>query len=298
MKTEWICKWQLIPGGRKQTAVYSSQSEAREAMAKVLNDAVDLHDHIRALRQEEGEDCGSSAGFLETFLSDLAIPETEAEIPDHFDIPEHCLLEFYANDGFRWSYMRGECPFLSAGHVYEGENNEPYVISFNYENPGTISRNRVNAVEIRIYERIRYGTSAYPMMVWRALGENPQTQAQIARTIEQTWNTMIDRKAIGRHLQLLQDLGYPVQHGLEGYCCKGEAGAPKSGIQFSPSAYPLLILRVLDGTPRTQTAIIRAVQDRYGVKIDRKAVGRHLELLKSLGFDLLQKGKDGNCLNK
>ena len=50
MKTEWICKWQLIPGGREQTAVYSSQSEAREAMAKVLNDAVDLHDHIRALR--------------------------------------------------------------------------------------------------------------------------------------------------------------------------------------------------------------------------------------------------------
>lgn len=298
MKTEWICKWQLIPGGRKQTAVYSSQSEAREAMAKVLNDAVDLHDLIRALRQEEGEDCGSSAGFLETFLSDLAIPETEAEIPDHLDIPEHCLLEVHANDGFRWSYMRGECPFLSAGHVYEGENNEPYVISFNYENPGTISRNRVNAVEIRIYERIRYGTSAYPLMVWRALGENPQTQAQIARTIEQTWNTMIDRKAIGRHLQLLQDLGYPVQHGLEGYCCKGEAGAPKSGIQFSPSAYPLLILKVLDGMPRTQTAIIRAVQDRYGVKIDRKAVGRHLELLKSLGFDLLQKGKDGYCLNK
>lgn len=298
MKTEWICKWQLIPGGRKQTAVYSSQSEAREAMAKVLNDAVDLHDHIRALRQEVGEDCGSSAGFLETFLSDLAIPETEAEIPDHLDIPEHCLLEVHANDGFRWSYMRGECPFLSAGHVYEGANNEPYVISFNYENPVTVSRNRVNAVEIRIYERIRYGTSAYPLMVWRALGENPQTQAHIARTIEQTWNTMIDRKAIGRHLQLLQDLGYPVQHGLEGYCCKGEAGAPKSGIQFSPSAYPLLILRVLDGTPRTQTAIIQAVQDRYGVKIDRKAVGRHLELLKSLGFDLLQKGKDGNCLNK
>ena len=298
MKTEWICKWQLIPGGREQTAVYSSQSEAREAMAKVLNDAVDLHDHIRALRQEEGEDCGSSAGFLETFLSDLAIPETEAEIPDHLDIPEHCLLEVHANDGFRWHYMRGECPFLSAGHVYEGENNEPYVISFNYENPGTVSRNRVNAVEIRIYERIRYGTSAYPLMVWRALGENPQTQAQIARTIEQIWNTMIDRKAIGRHLQLLQDLGYPVQHGLEGYCCKGEAGAPKSGIQFSPSAYPLLILKVLDGMPRTQTAIIRAVQDRYGVKIDRKAVGRHLELLKSLGFDLLQKGKDGNCLNK
>lgn len=298
MKTEWICKWQLIPGGREQTAVYSSQSEAREAMAKFLNDAVDLHDHIRALRQEEGGDCGSSADFLENFLSDLAIPETEAEIPDHFDIPDHCLLEVHANDGFRWGYLRGECPFLSAGNVYEGENSAPYVISFNYENPGSISRVRVNAVEIRIYEHIRYGTSAYPLMVWRALGEYSQTQAQIARTMEQIWNTGIDRKAIGRHLQLLQDLGFPVQHSQEGYYREGEPRNPRAGIHFRPSAYPLLILKVLDGTSKTQTAIIRAVQERYGAKIDRKAVGRHLELLKSVGFDLLQKGKDGYCLNK
>ena len=297
MKTEWICKWQLIPGGREQTAVYSSQSEAREAMAKVLNDAVDLHDHIRALRQEEGEDCGSSAGFLETFLSDLAIPETEAEIPDHLDIPEHCLLEVYANDGFRWSYMRGECPFLSAGHVYEGENIEPYVISFNYENPKFIRRDRVNAVEIRIYEHIHYGTSAYPLMVWCALREYPQTQAQIAGTIDEIWNTVIDRKAIGRHLQLLQDLGFPVQHRPEGYYRDGEPCAPKASIQYRPSAYPLLILQVLHGTPKTKTEIMQAVQEQYGAKIDRKAVGRHLELLDAFEYNI-QKGDDGYYIGK
>ena len=148
MKTDWICEWRLIPGGMKQTAAYSSQSEAREAMAKVLTDGADLQDYIQALRNEEGEDCSSSADFLEKFLSDLAMPESEAELPECCDMPDHCLLEFNSNEGFRWSYMSGECPFLSAGYVYEGENIEPYVISFNYENPKFIRRDRVNAVEI------------------------------------------------------------------------------------------------------------------------------------------------------
>lgn len=298
MKTEWICKWQMIPGTGKQTAAYSSQSEAQEAMAKVLTDAADLQDYIQALRNEEGEDCGSSADFLAKFLSDVTMPESEDEIPKHFDLPDHCQLEFDSNDGFRWSYMCGECPFLSAGRVYEGENHEPFVISFNYENPSTARGNRVNAVEIRIYERVRYGTSAYPLMVWRALCNSPQTQSQIAHAIHETWDTVIDRKAIGRHLQLLEDLGFPVQHGSEGYFLEGEPCAPRAGIQYSPSAYPLLILQVLNGMPGTQAAIIRAVRETYGAKIDRKAVGRHLQMLKSLGFDLLQKGNEGYCLNQ
>lgn len=129
-------------------------------------------------------------------------------------------------------------------------------------------------------------------MVWCALREYPQTQAQIAGTIDEIWNTVIDRKAIGRHLQLLQDLGFPVQHRPEGYYRDGEPCAPKAGIQYRPSAYPLLILQVLDGTPKTKTAIMQAVQEQYGAKIDRKAVGRHLELLDAFEYNI-QKCDDG-----
>lgn len=194
--------------------------------------------------------------------------------------------------------MRGECPYLSAGYVYEGKEIEPYVISFNYENPRSVSRDRVNAVEIRITEHINYGTSAYPLMVLFALREEPATQNQIARRILEIWETVIDRKAIGRHLQLLQDLGLPVQHGPEGYYYDGDLGTPKSDVKFTPSAYPLLTLQVLDSIPKTQTAIIKEIQEKYGAKIDRKAVVRHLELLKALGVDLLQKGKNGYYLSK
>ena len=53
-----------------------------------------------------------------------------------------------------------------------------------------------------------------------------------------------------------------------------------------------MILRILDGTPKTQTAIIQMVQQKYGVKMDRKAVSRHLNLLNALGFQI-QKNKEG-----
>ena len=290
MKTEWICKWQLMPGGQKHTATYSSQSEAQKAMAKVLTDTVDLQKYIHALRNDEGEDCGSSAAFLEGFLSDLTMPESE--FPDCCDVPDHCMFAFDSCDGFRWGYMRGECPYLSAGYVYEGDENEPYVISFNYENPISISRDRVNAVEIRIRKHINYGTSAYPVMILLALDQCAQTQEQIIHKISETWDTSIDRKAVGRHLQLLQNLGFPVQHGPDGYYYDGEKQAPKTGIKYSPSAYPLLILQVLGDTPKTKTAIIQAVQEQYGAKIDRKAVGRHLELLNAFKYNI-QKNNDG-----
>lgn len=298
MKTEWICSWQYIPGCEKHTASFPTLDAARQAMEKVLADAVDLSSYLQTLRKEAGEDCGSSADFLEKFLSNLTMPETESELPDCYDIPDHCLFAFDSCDGFRWSYMRGECPYLSVGHVYEGKEIEPYVISFNYENPRSVSRDRVNAVEIRITEHINYGSSAYPLMVLFALREEPATQNQIARRILEIWETVIDRKAIGRHLQLLQDLGLPVQHGPEGYYYDGDLGTPKSDVKFTPSAYPLLILQVLDSIPKTQTAIIKEIQEKYGAKIDRKAVVRHLELLKALGVDLLQKCKDGYYLGK
>ena len=297
MKTEWICRWQYIPGHKKHFEVYPTLDDARRAMAKVLTDAVDLSGYIQALRKEEGEDCGSSADFLEKFLSDLTMPESEAVIPEHYDIPDHCLLEFDSYDGFRWGYMRGECPYLSVGHVYEGKEIEPYVIAFNYENPKSISHDRVNAVEIRITKHINYGTSAYPLLVWWAVQKKPQTQGQIVRTISEAWDTVIDRKTVGRHLQLLQDLGYPVKHSSDGYYYSEEPHPPKNDIKYTPSANPLLILATLDHTPQTKAEIIHAIQSKYGVKMDRKAVVRNLELLGVLGLDI-EKCNDGYYISK
>jgi hypothetical protein len=41
MKTEWICTWQLVPSGAKYTKRFPTEEAARQAMAKVLAEAVD-----------------------------------------------------------------------------------------------------------------------------------------------------------------------------------------------------------------------------------------------------------------
>ena len=286
METGWNCQWKLIPGGEKHDETYTTLEAARQKMAKVLSDAVDLSGSVQALRKEG---CGSVADFLEKFLSDLTVPESE--LPDTLNLPEHYSLEFDSCGGFRWYDQRGECPYLSAGYVYEGNEKEPYVISFDYEYPERIHAGRIIAVEIRICERIRYGTSAYPLMVWHALREEPQTQERIADTIFRTWDTAIERKAIGRHLQRLQELGFPVRHGPEGYYRDGEFIEPNTEQKYGPSAYPLLILRVLDDTSKSKTEITKELYGQFGVKISRNALVRQLELLNVMGF-LSEKGTD------
>lgn len=217
MKTEWHCRWQYIPGHEKHFETYPTQKAAREAMAKVLTNAIDLKQYIHAFRNEEGEDCGSSADFLEKFLSDLTIPESEDEIPPHLDIPGHCLLEIDPNEGFRWGYMRGECPSLQVSHVYYGGAGCPFVVDFAYENPVEITPNRVNSVRIQIDEHINYGKSAYPLMILRVLDDTPKTQEEIIREVYERYDTKMERKAVGRHLKLLQDMGFPVHKSKDGY---------------------------------------------------------------------------------
>lgn len=287
MKTQWICKWQLIPGGKTQTEIYPTREAARKAMAKILGEKINLTEYLRALRKEEGDDCIASADFLEDFLCSLALPETEDEIPPHWDVPDRCFLEI-STDVIRWDYQYGQRPSLVAGHVFYGNDHYPFVVDFSFENPSVITPGQPNAVWIEIDEHFDYGTSAYPLMVWIALDAEPKTQDGIIRTILETWDTVIDRKAVGRHLQLLQNLGFGVQHSQEGYY-RGESQPPKAGVVYKSSAYPLMILQVLDNATKTQTQIIAAVQEKYGTKMDRRAVSRNIKLLKTLGFTLPEK---------
>ncbi len=286
MKTEWICRWQYIPGREKHLESYPTLDAARMAMAKVLRDGVDLKEYLQLLRNEDGEDCGSAVDFLEKFLADLVIPKSEEEIPPHIEIPDHCRLQIHPTEGFRWDYMRGECPSFCVSHVYYGNDGYPFIVDFAYENPVEITPNRVNSVRIQIDEHIDYGKSAYPLMVWNALTEEPQTCEQLIDSIWQQYNTVIERKAVGRHLKLLENLGFPLLHNLEGYYRSGEFREHRTDVEYRPGAYPLMIALVLDGTPKTQAAIIQSVQEKFGTKIGRKAVSRHMELLKALHFQV------------
>ncbi|MBR3965671.1 MAG: hypothetical protein IKJ91_01200 [Clostridia bacterium] len=57
---------------------------------------------------------------------------------------------------------------------------------------------------------------------------------------------------------------------------------------WGTSSYPLLILRILENArkPLTQEQIISLIEFDYGTKIERKAIGRNITLMKKLGYDI------------
>lgn len=289
MKEVWMCRWEVIPGNGEQTEQFPTLAAAKQAMRQKIAESIDLTEYLGDLEPQV-------ATFLGQYLSGPQFPQSKSDVPEEYEDPERGAL--ILDSGFiRWDYPYDAFPRMNTNLVLDDVKGGDYTFNFWYEAPDEATGNGAKELSITISSHMDYGTSAYPLMVLFALRDYPQTQERIARTISETWDISIDRKAIGRHLQLLQDMGYPVQHGLDGYYYDGETQAPKTGIKYSPSAYPLLILQVLDKTPQTKAGIIRAVQNQYDTKIDRKAVGRHLELLHALGYHI-QECADGYYINE
>ena len=289
MKEVWMCRWEVIPGNGEQTEQFPTLAAAKQAMRQKIAESIDLTEYLGDLEPQV-------ATFLGQYLSGPQFPQSKSDVPEEYEDPERGAL--ILDSGFiRWDYPYDAFPRMNTNLVLDDVKGGDYTFNFWYEAPDEATGNGAKELSITISSHMDYGTSAYPLMVLFALRDYPQTQERIARTISETWDISIDRKAIGRHLQLLQDMGYPVQHGLDGYYYDGETQAPKTGIKYSPSAYPLLILQMLDKTPQTKAGIIRAVQNQYDTKIDRKAVGRHLELLHALGYHI-QECADGYYINE
>ena len=280
MKTQWICTWSLIPGEEEYVEKYSSEGEAKIAAVRLIAENFELTPYLDRMRKEEDPDYHEAADYLEKFLSCLSFSEyAENTLP--------CLsgmVECYSSEEeFSWTYDGLACPFLSArmSHIDE----EPGLfVGVCFQNPPKAKTPQITGINIHIVEQINYGTSAYPLMVWNALQEEPQTREQLISSIWQQYDTVIDRKAVGRHLKLLENLGFPLLHNSEGYYRSGEFREHRTDVKYGPSAYPLMILQVLDGTPKTQAAIIQSVQEKFGTTIGRKAVSRHMELLKALHY--------------
>ena len=68
----------------------------------------------------------------------------------------------------------------------------------------------------------------------------------------------------------------------------------KAGKVWGTSAYPLMVLKVLEDSdkPLMQTEIICRICKKYNVTMERKAVGRHLDMLHELGYKI-QKSRNG-----
>lgn len=292
MKKEYRCTWRTIPDRMEHTATYPTLEDAQIALATIVRDVMKPQKYIDKLRREKDPDALETASFMEKFFTDLCIPESG-------EAPLFCgqyLGECHSDDNeLLLEYLWGEHLVINARHQ-QGYDALPeaFITSFVYEKPNKTTR--CYGVQTEIIPTFS-GTSAYPLLIWKTLRAKPQTRDAIIKSVRNKYNVEMEKKAVGRHLKMLQDMGFPVQHNVGGYCYGGEFHDPVSGVKFSASAYPLMISQVLDETPKTQTAIKQAVFEKYGKKMDRKAVSRNLTLLEELEYNI-QKSKDGYYISK
>ena len=238
-------------------------------MAKLLRDTMKPQKYVDKLRREKDPDCAKAADFLEQYLFNLCLPEAGEYTPGFH---ERGIGEFRADaDELYFSYERGESPVMDGKHHRYwdwDDSSEPeyYAACFCYETPNQTTRARCCAINIYILPVI-LGTSVYPLMIQSVMGEDGQTQDDIIEKIQRRYLVKIDRKTVGRHLKMLRNLGKP-------------------GTQYSSASYPLLVWETLTETPQTHETIAAKIRERYSVKMERKAVGRHLQLLEEMHFDV------------
>jgi biotin operon repressor len=80
-------------------------------------------------------------------------------------------------------------------------------------------KNKLRELQMTLTPLQYWGTSSYPLLILRTLenSQEPLDQQRIISHIEATNDTTIERKAIGRNITLLKDLGYDIQHNGDGY---------------------------------------------------------------------------------
>ena len=133
-------------------------------------------------------------------------------------------------------------------------------------------------------------------------------------------NPNISVETINNHINTLKKLGIPIKRYKvskeekefwkarnircnEGYEIDidflDKVPEPVDASELGVHANPLLILFVIKtaNRPMRQADIIEALREKYNVEIGRAAVGRHIELLISFGYDI-EKSKDGYILKK
>ena len=60
-------------------------------------------------------------------------------------------------------------------------------------------------------------------------------------------------------------------------------------IELTQNAYPVLVLRALEAGCKEYDAIQKHIQSRYKKSISTKTIYRHIKLIKSLGFEIVDK---------
>lgn len=254
MKTIWQLTYETIPGNGEQTKKYKSFAEAKKDIREIISQ-IYLTPYIKAIRTEGVHKAYriAMADFLDNYISrtdflniDESIPSDD---PDDYEFKRKPTIkndagmsvdddDWYDEDGetdefddFDISITRDslfvKChyegyPELNTDMLVMDDETKEYYFQFNVDRA---PKSKLREVQMTLTPLQYWGTSSYPLLILRTLenSQEPLDQQRIISHIEATCDTTIERKAIGRNITLLKDLGYDIQHNSEGYFIPNKA---------------------------------------------------------------------------
>lgn len=248
MKTIWQLTYETIPGNGEQTKKYKSFAEAKKDIREIISQ-IYLSPYIKAIRTEGVHKAyrTAMADFLESYISRADFFNMNEPIPsddpDDYEFERNPMIVNDAGvsvDDDDWcdddkeidelddfeiciakDYLSFECyyegyPHLNTDMVIMDDETKDYRFEFHVDRT---PKNKLKELQVTLTPLQYWGTSSYPLLILRTLenSQEPLDQQRIISYIEATYDTTIERKAIGRNITLLKDLGYDIQHNGDGY---------------------------------------------------------------------------------
>ena len=266
MKTIWQLTYETIPGNGEQTKKYKFFAEAKKDIREIISQ-IYLLPYIKAIRTDGVHKAYriAMADFLDNYISRTDFLNINESIPsddpgdyeferkptikndagvsvddDYWYDEDEETDEF---DDFDISITRDslfvKChyesyPELNTDMLVMEDETKEYYFHFNVDRA---PKSKLREVQMTLTPLQYWGTSSYPLLILRTLenSQEPLDQQRIISHIEAAYDTTIERKAIGRNITLLKDLGYDIQHNSEGYFI------PKKAIPFEQEYFQAIV---------------------------------------------------------
>ena len=260
MKINWQLTYETIPGNSEQTKKYKSFAEAKKDIREMIS-KIYISPYTEAIREDGTHKTyrAAMADFLDNYVSRTNFFNTTEVLPSHksedYEYEKKITIKNDIDDDvddYDWYDEYEETDWFEDFGIYIDSS----LITFEYHDHEVLRTNIISMAkedetyfldffaDVRKPPKEKYteihmtltpiqywGTSAYPLMILRELesSQKPLDQQQIISNIEVAYDTTIERKAIGRNISLLKDLGYDIQHNGEGYYIPKKASVLAQG---------------------------------------------------------------------
>ena len=224
MKMEWVLEWDITVDGKKvsKKRIFKSFNEAKAEIRKLITSSCNDHNYIMKAFSYLLE--ASNYPNLRKALAWFAfsyLTQEEFSYYSKIDKLSNSLEKadihpetYISNDNISFYNNYGDM-VLSTDMVLMEDEKKYYSLFLSTGIPGGIE-----SLEIRLTPReYKYDKAAYPLLVLKTLtdSETHLDQREIAHALTEKHHFVGERKAIGRHINLLKELDFGIKHDKQGY---------------------------------------------------------------------------------